>query len=108
MRGQQGGYTSGGWCKEGPQGVGFLFGAQSGVSTGETLELVSPSKHRKKEPLKGQNPLVPGAWLEGQCLGRARGAVEGWGGRGNQGCVSSFLFVLFLVLVFFCWFILVF
>lgn len=80
--------------EEGPWGAGFLFGAQSGISTGEGLGVVSLRKHRKRVPWKGKN-LVPGAWLEGQCLGRARGAVEGWGGKGDWGCVSSFLFVLF-------------
>lgn len=84
--------------------AGFLFGAQSEVSTGEGLGVVSQSKHRKKEPLKGQDLLVPGAWLEGQCLGGARGTVEGWGGRGDWGCVSSFPSFCFV----FCRFILVF
>lgn len=50
--------------ERGPQGAGFLFGAQSGVSTGEEGVGIShqpPRKHRKKEPLKEQSLLGPGA-----------------------------------------------
>ena len=77
----------------GPQGAGFLFGAQSGVSTGEgALGLVSLSKHRKKEPSKGQKLLDPGAWR----LGRARGSCGGLGREGNW--VVFLHFFLFLLL----------
>jgi len=49
--------------ERGPQGAGFLFGAQSGVSTGEEGVGIShpPQKAQRGEPLKEQNLLGPGA-----------------------------------------------
>lgn len=58
-----------------PQGAGFLFGAQSGISTGEGLGLISLRKHRKKEPRTGwAAPPRPRTRWEGPLFGRAWGS----------------------------------
>lgn len=57
--------------ERGPQGAGFLFGAQSGVSTGEEGVGIShhpPQKAQKEGAIEGAEPS--GAW----CLRRARGS----------------------------------
>lgn len=63
--------------EEGEDGVGSpgsripIWSTKWGKHRGwGALGLVSPSKHRKKEPSQGQNLLDLGAWR----LGRARGS----------------------------------
>lgn len=56
--------------ERGPQGAGFLFGAQSGVSTGEEGVGIShpPQKAQREGAIEGAEPS--GAWR----LRRARGS----------------------------------
>lgn len=66
-----------------------IWSTKWGKHRGGGLGLISRSKHRKKEPRKGQHLLDPGG--RSSLWGDPGGAVEGWGREGKLGCVSSFL-----------------
>lgn len=51
-----------------------IWSTKSGKHRGLGFGFSLPSKHRKKEPLKGQHLIDPGAWQEGPLLGRAWGS----------------------------------